>query len=462
MKEYRYDKRGLLAIDPKAFLEMYYVEEDVEKPPFALVGDVAIVAISGPLDHHAGWFCDNYDDILVRLDKALASAAKNVVLKIDSVGGAVSGCFSTARAMRARADASGKPLVAYVEGHAASAAYALACSAKAIFVAETAILGSIGILDTRVDVTAADAKEGVKYSYVASGKHKTDGYAHVPLSESELEERQTIVDHMAEVFFTLVRDLRGVDPAPLEARQFCGQAAVGAKLADGVMTYEGLLAQLASGELNMTELDKARSALEEAAKGDGEEAELAKKALKALTKEQQDEKEECDDEENPSDSDTPPKQEDDDEDAAAGTTEKAAHAASTAGSAGDLAALVQQLSAKVTSLEQQTESAQRNEILASRPDIAPELRKLLRTKPLAEVKQLVAAIPKPATKKSATAAVTGTRGEGQDSDGSTARLPPQESDALRQRMGLVAMTTGVKNEGNKLTLGVAVPVKKGA
>lgn len=444
-KAHRYERQGLLAIEPRAFLGLFF------EPPTRgneQRGDIEVVGISGPLDHHAGWWCDSYDDICARVCAALDGPARAVVMRIDSPGGAVSGCFETARALRTKAEATGKKLVAYVEGQACSAAYALASSASRIVAAETSIVGSVGVIDTRVDATAADAAMGLRFSFVTSGAHKADGNPHTAFTVSELQEKQVIVDALAGVFFALVQDMRGVDAKPLEARVFVGRDALKAGLVDEVSSFEMLLETLSSAAQEArvaSKYEEARAALEEAAKGEGEEAERAKRALAAM--DESDEKKDDEDEDKAEheepDGDEEPKKD-----------EEAKAAASVAAStAGDLAATVASLSKEVASLKSARDSEERKSLLASRPDLGPKLVSVLSSKPLAEVKAILDAMPKPsAPKPAATATVAATRGASQGDAGVTSTSA--DADALDSAFGLKSEFTGIRRDGTSVVYGV--------
>ncbi len=295
----RFLKQGLLAIRRSAW-GLEFLFDDVKPEPFKMSGETAIVSISGPLTHHAEWFCDSYDAIKERVAAAMASSAKSVVLEIDSPGGDVAGCFETSRELRAMAEAAGKPLYAIADGICASAAYSLACAAEFIACPETSFVGSVGVIEVLMDHVAADKAFGLNVAVVASGEHKADGHPCTPLTEGALIESQKRVDSLAEAFFGWVGDARGSSAdavRALEARVFHGNDAVSAGLADRVMSKEQLLAMVAGGSISSDEekrptaeggpmgwKDDMRKAAE-----DGDEE--AKKALAALDDDKKDDAE---------------------------------------------------------------------------------------------------------------------------------------------------------------------------
>jgi ClpP class serine protease len=414
---------------------------------------VAIVRVCGPLDHHKSSEFDSYDALIERFHVACESPAQHVVLVVDSPGGQVSGLFETAGKMRDLAASAGKTLTAYVEGTCCSAAYALACVAGRIVTSSTGIVGSIGVLDTRVDLTGNDAAQGVKVALITSGERKADGHPHLALTPEELTDRQRVVDQLASVFFEHVSAARGLSIdaiTSLQARVYPGQAAVNAGLADQVATFNEMITGLTSPftGVTMSAFNEARAALEKAAESDNEEeAKKAKHALAALSAEESDE-EESKDEESEDEKDKPE---------AAEKKDDEPEASVSASTAGDLAAMVQALTAKVERLTTTHEAEARKTLLASRPDLGKDLLKYLSTKPLAEVKQLVSEMPRKGTNLAATAVVASTQGAA--NPGST---PTTETERMDQIMGVSAVSsTGVERTENTLILG-APKARKGA
>jgi len=270
------------------------------------------------------------------------------------------------------------------------------------------------------------------------------------------------------VFFGLVADMRG-KPAKhfqgLQAKVMHGPEAKAAGLVDRVQTFDELLASLASQGATMSKYAEARAALEEAAKGDDEEAKRAQRALAAMDEEKDESAESEDDEEKDESAESEDDEEKDESAASAATAATAAVSSGTvsASTAGGLAARVNELGAEVAQLKRSNESSERRTFLASRPDLSKDLLKVLDGKPLAEVKAIVNAIPKAKAPKHAASAATvgGTRGEGQgDAGGETAGT---EFDAVDAAMGVRALASiGTKREGDTVILGAPVARKKGA
>jgi len=219
-----------------------------ELPPakaekFTRMGSVAVVDIHGPLAQRA-WDCmglfggDGYDAIVERMQAAFADPKTGgVLMRLDSPGGEVAGCFEAVRALRAMAQAAGKPLVAYADEMACSAAYALACAADTIVLPDTGAVGSIGVITTIVDRSAQVQASGNKVHVITSGARKADGHPALPVSEDTLAVIQDEIDYLAQVFAREVAASRGLTPEAvlaLQAGVFLGEHAIAQHLADHV------------------------------------------------------------------------------------------------------------------------------------------------------------------------------------------------------------------------------------
>jgi ClpP class serine protease len=154
-----------------AALEAYRARHVPQSERLTVRGPVAVLEINGPLFRRANIFtaisgASSYDvlrrDFQVALDDPNARA---VVLSFDTPGGEVTGVAELGDAIR---EARGKKaIVAYVGGVAASAGYWLAAQASEIVVAETAVLGSIGVRAVVQDTSAKDREQG-RFEFVSS------------------------------------------------------------------------------------------------------------------------------------------------------------------------------------------------------------------------------------------------------------------------------------------------------
>ncbi len=250
MKVRNVRQREHLAIDPAALRSgresMFFLMGPPPPPENTYDDGIACVYIHGALEHHDTGCGDSYEAIIKRVDEALAEeGTRAIVLRIDSPGGVVSGLNETVKKLRAL----DVPLYAYLDEMAASAAYALACGCEEIYIPPSGIAGSIGVISTMCDETAADKASGLKFVTLTSGERKADGNPHTTISQEAIDAEQTRVDELAAQFFALVSTSRGLSIKTVRGFQagvFLGREAVRSGLADGVMSFGALVEQLAA------------------------------------------------------------------------------------------------------------------------------------------------------------------------------------------------------------------------
>jgi ClpP class serine protease len=225
--------------------------------PSARVRDgVAIIPIAGPIFRYANLFTQ-FSGATALLDFAANLAAaradsrvRGILLEIDSPGGDVTG-LSEAADMIAQA-AGEKPLVAYVEGSAHSAAYWLASAASRVVLSSTATIGSLGAVVAMQDSTEAQARTGVRrFRFVST---QTPNKLLDPTTDSGAAKVQALADRLASEFLTAAATARDMTTEQLLAATdggglVVGADAVAAGLADQVLGFEATLALLAAGTL---------------------------------------------------------------------------------------------------------------------------------------------------------------------------------------------------------------------
>jgi signal peptide peptidase SppA len=232
-----------------------------------VVGGVAVVPIVGPIVRRADLFSEVSGltslqgvarDIQAALDSPHVEA---ILLAVDSPGGEVTGVSElAAHLMASRAT---KPIWAYVEGVGASAAYWLASAAARIVVADTAAVGSIGVV---LAVRDPSATKQTSIEFVSSqSPRKRLG----PTTEAGRQALQDLVDHTAEVFVSAVAQQRGVSEETVladfgQGGIIVGRRAVAAGLTDAVGTFEQTLTDLAqAADVRRRGLTTGRTAAQE-------------------------------------------------------------------------------------------------------------------------------------------------------------------------------------------------------
>ncbi len=170
-----------------------------------------------------------------------------MVLELDSPGGAVVGCFELADFIRAAAKQ--KPIHAIVYYKAFSAAYAIACACTDISLSDSAGVGSIGVILKHADFSQQLAQDGVTVTTFYRGARKNDLAPDAPLSEDASSVVNERMDAYYARFTQLVSDCRGLSLEQVtatEAGLYFGQDAVAAGLADRLEEQQAAVDRIAA------------------------------------------------------------------------------------------------------------------------------------------------------------------------------------------------------------------------
>ena len=215
---------------------------------------VAILPIVGSLVNRGAWIgahsgLVSYEGIAAQLREAEADPdVRAIVLDIDSPGGEATGMFATANLVRAVNEV--KPVLAFVNDVAASAAYGIASAAREIIVSPTSMVGSIGVVLTHLDRSGELEDRGVKPTLIHAGAHKVDGHPFGPLSDAVRADLQAEVFKIYDQFVGLVAEGRAgrINAEAIratEARTYLGADAIAQGLADRMASLDEVIATLA-------------------------------------------------------------------------------------------------------------------------------------------------------------------------------------------------------------------------
>ena len=221
---------------------------------YEVIDGVAVIPVDGVVSKRMNLFSQisgGASTELIGRDirAALADpAVHSLLLQVDSPGGTVDGTQELAQLIHgARGQ---KPIVTYVDGMMASAAYWIGSAADMVFIgSDTAQVGSIGVVASHTDYSRREEMLGMKTTEIFAGKYKRIASSHKPLSEDGQQYIQDMVDYLYSVFVGDVAKQRGTDTETVlqdmaDGRVFTGQQAVSAGLVDGVATMNSLIAKL--------------------------------------------------------------------------------------------------------------------------------------------------------------------------------------------------------------------------
>ncbi|WP_439136866.1 S49 family peptidase [Roseicyclus sp.] len=180
-------------------------------------------------------------------DQALAPAIERafakgkpaaVALVLNSPGGSPAQSSLIAARIRRLADEKGIPIHAFVEDVAASGGYWLACAADDIWVDESSILGSIGVISAGFGFSDAIARIGVERRLHTAGRDKSLLDPFKPENPEDVVRLRAIQDQIHASFIAHVTARRGDRLNAAEelftGRFWAGARAVELGLADGV------------------------------------------------------------------------------------------------------------------------------------------------------------------------------------------------------------------------------------
>lgn len=210
---------------------------------------VAIVPVTGPVFRYANLFTSisgatSLDVLSTDFATALADPQiKAIVLNMDSPGGQANGIAEFAQMVRAAT----KPVVAYVDGMAASAAYWIASAASEIVLSKTGEVGSIGAV-VGYD-TSKQSGSSIEIVSSQSPKKRPD----VTTAEGR-SQIQTRIDALAQVFVEDVATYRAVSVDKVLADFGQGDMRMGADavsigMADRISTLEEVITGLSATSL---------------------------------------------------------------------------------------------------------------------------------------------------------------------------------------------------------------------
>lgn len=217
----------------------------------SMQGEIAVIDLTGKLMKQAASMGGGTSTVQVRREiRAAANSEKvyAIVLRIDSPGGTAAGTEELAAEIASAGKQ--KPVWAYVEDMAASAAYWAASQAQRIVANSTAIVGSIGTYGVVQDLSGAAAMQGVKVHVIRAGAHKGAGTPGTEITAEQLADMQRLVNGLNEHFLAGVLAGRGSKIANLEeiadGRAWLASEAKDIGLIDAIGSFDSVLSDLSS------------------------------------------------------------------------------------------------------------------------------------------------------------------------------------------------------------------------
>lgn len=237
---------------------------------FKVKNGTAIIPVHGTLVQRASGMdafsgMTSYQSISAQINEALEDdSIDNILLDIDSPGGEVSGVFELADEIFAAREI--KPIAAFANELAASAAYLIASSTEQIYGKATSNVGSIGVVLAHQDFSENLKMQGIKITHIFAGEHKVDGNSAEPLSDDVRSDLQAKVDTLRTMFAETVARNRGIDLKTVldtEARVYMGSEGLKPGLIDQIATFDTALSDLFVNDFQLNDLRNGEKMSEE-------------------------------------------------------------------------------------------------------------------------------------------------------------------------------------------------------
>jgi protease-4 len=213
--------------------------------------NVAEVAIEGPITRDGGGglasrsMGADADDLVEQIEAADADRGADALLvKLNTPGGEI----VPSQDIRNAVEGFDGPTVAYATDLCASGGYDIASGCDEFWAREGSIVGSIGVIGSRVTAGELADRLGIEYESLTAGEYKDAGVPFEDLEDDERAYLQRIVDDYYDQFVESVVERRDLDTDAVrdtEAKVYLGESAAELDLVDELGTREAVEDRLA-------------------------------------------------------------------------------------------------------------------------------------------------------------------------------------------------------------------------
>lgn len=179
-----------------------------DRQPSTAARHTAMVSVRGVLESEGEAAAEKIIEGLK--DAFKDTRTQGVVLRINSPGGSpVQAGYINDEVRRLKKDHPKIPVYAVVEDICASGGYYVAVAADRIFVDKASLIGSVGVLMDGFGFTGTMEKLGVERRLLAAGENKGFLDPFSPLSDSQRQYAQRMLNEIHQQFIRVVREGRG-------------------------------------------------------------------------------------------------------------------------------------------------------------------------------------------------------------------------------------------------------------
>jgi serine protease SohB len=198
------------------------------------------------------------------IEKAFRMKPAAVALVINSPGGSPVQSSLIAARVRRLAQEKSVPVHAFVEDVAASGGYWLACAGDYIWVDDSSILGSIGVISASFGFADLMTRQGIERRVVTAGKSKSFADPFLPQKPEDVERIRAIQTPIHEAFIAHVKARRGARLGAgdlFNADIWVGHQSVDMGLADGLGHVVPKMKELFGDKVSLLPLGQKRGLL---------------------------------------------------------------------------------------------------------------------------------------------------------------------------------------------------------
>lgn len=233
-------------------------------------GSIAVLPLYGAIMQHPSWIemfggGTSTDTFTAAFRAAMADdSVSQILIDIDSPGGSVFGVGElAAEIFAARAK---KPVVAFANSLAASAAYWIGSAASEFYTTPGGQTGSIGVYMAHEDVSQALANAGIKVELISAGRFKTEGNSFEPLGDDARNNMRSMVNEIYGAFVDDVARGRGVSSAKVlggmgQGRVLGAKGAMAEGMVDGAMSFADVVRKMQGASRRPMPAGRSASAL---------------------------------------------------------------------------------------------------------------------------------------------------------------------------------------------------------
>ena len=209
--------------------------------------NVAEVGVTGAISRDSGGGIGSpptgasADRIVEQMERADADGSADALLvRLNTPGGEI----VPSEDIKLAAERFDGPTIAYATDTCASGGYEIASGCDEIWAREGSIVGSIGVIGSRVTAAELADRLGINYEQLTAGEYKDAGTPLKELEDHEREYLQGLIDDYYEQFVENVAQRREMDAVEIEeteARVYIGTKAHEQGLVDELGTREDVL-----------------------------------------------------------------------------------------------------------------------------------------------------------------------------------------------------------------------------